>query len=459
MPIDTILTEGSLDNNLPLDEIKSKVQAEADLIVTAMLLGFIATRHYQNQICRFDFESPSEKKRAIQKQLDSHQKEELTRELFEKRRREGSVLTWDSTHQTLATQDVQKLEADYLEQLREVQDFEVALDTLSAVLDKFEPGMGASLKDGQSPDGKEGALITGKKGGEMATPENRATPVRMSKLRMLRNAKKEIGQIYQGRGAYTGLVEDPIQENTNVYPTMRVKVEGLWPGLPNAEYWGLIQAKDKDKRLFNLMDNPKLGMGPIHLQVDESAKETKVGYVHGMCTAIHDCVKSGPWTTPYEMATGQVTTKMASCFPCTTYMYSAGFPPSSIHLGRGESWVPPRDGRRLEKNANNETNCDHTICNNLSLRWHRDVHKQLTLGVKVLQASPHNLSATHRPLLTVLDNKLTPMDDDAINNRGGDLFLSALTMHDNEVNKIKRTLEPAFEDQYLLTNYITDNGL
>ena len=75
---------------------------------------------------------------------------------------------------------------------------------------------------------------------------------------------------------------------------------------------------------------------------------TQVGHIHGMCSAIVQSSEQGPWCTPYEMATGTQTTKMASCFPCSTYMYSTGYTPTSTHLGRGESWVPPQSGSRLE---------------------------------------------------------------------------------------------------------------
>jgi len=59
-----------------------------------------------------------------------------------------------------------------------------------------------------------------------------------------------------------------------------------------------------------------------------------------MIQAIYDSARTGPWCTPYEIAVGTETTKLASCFTCTLFMYANGYPPSAIHLGQGASWVP-----------------------------------------------------------------------------------------------------------------------
>ena len=60
-------------------------------------------------------------------------------------------------------------------------------------------------------------------------------------------------------------------------------------------------------------------------------------YTHGMIQAIYKAYGLGPSCTPYEIAVGDQTKKMASCLPCTFFMVATGYPPNSIHLGRGES--------------------------------------------------------------------------------------------------------------------------
>ena len=52
-----------------------------------------------------------------------------------------------------------------------------------------------------------------------------------------------------------------------------------------------------------------------------------------MVQAIYKAYAVGPSCTPDEIAVGNVTRKMASCIPCTLFMYSLGYPPTSIHLG------------------------------------------------------------------------------------------------------------------------------
>jgi hypothetical protein len=64
-----------------------------------------------------------------------------------------------------------------------------------------------------------------------------------------------------------------------------------------------------------------------------------------MIQAIYESAWTGPWCTPYEIAVGTETTKLASCFTCTLFMYANGYPPSAIHLGQGASWVPWYDVR------------------------------------------------------------------------------------------------------------------
>lgn len=400
------------------DEI---IQVESDTIVVAVIIGFVLTRFYQNQPCQFDIEHPTDKK------INSAEKQ-----------------------------------AEYLS---EWQDFLNVLNALAEVIDRFEPGCGEWLRDGQSATGDEGALITGKAGGATSEPKSRATPNSYSKMAMINNAMSKRTTVYQGRGAYTGLVENPISANTNLYPTMRVSAnttERPWPGKDD-NYWGLISPENNPK--VNLSTNPAEGMGPLPTGTEKSVK---IGYVHGMCTAISHCVDEGPWATPYEMTTGSSTTKLASCFPCTTFMYSSGYPPSSIHLGRGESWLPPRAGNRLEVNAARgnqlETHCDSAICSNLSKRWHREIYQQLSLGARVLmhERVEELIGAYDVLAAKILSSELklygkssqTPAPQFDVETQGGSLFLSALSVHDSEVNRLKRCLQPAYATYNFATNYV-----
>ncbi len=135
------------------------------------------------------------------------------------------------------------------------------------------------------------------------------------------------------------------------------------------------------------------------------------------------------------MAVGSDTSQMASCFPCTTYMYAAGFPPSSVHLGRGESWLP------LPENQGEPYD---DIARSLNARWHADCWHYLEQGWYLLDkfAKGHArrdslyVDDAHREALDALitTNMQRPLS------KGGNLLLDALTVHDSEWKRIKRTL-------------------
>jgi hypothetical protein len=69
--------------------------------------------------------------------------------------------------------------------------------------------------------------------------------------------------------------------------------------------------------------------------------EYVVGYCHGMIFAEHICfINAPPWGTAYEISMNRQTTKNASCLGCATFMFANDMPPSWMHLGGAESWVP-----------------------------------------------------------------------------------------------------------------------
>lgn len=51
----------------------------------------------------------------------------------------------------------------------------------------------------------------------------------------------------------------------------------------------------------------------------------------------------------FEIALGNNTTKVSSCFACSTYMEANGTPASSTHLGRGDNWGIPDENDKAYK--------------------------------------------------------------------------------------------------------------
>jgi hypothetical protein len=180
---------------------------------------------------------------------------------------------------------------------------------------------------------------------------------------------------YQGKGAYTGFVQGRETGQTGVFSTYRHVMppdQPRWipsapqafnltaippvppaPALPNQAYWGMLGTI----RMQDFVDPDPTKPGGLKQQgmyfqdTDPAYKAvltptTVLGYTHGMIQAIYDVAfhklidptnKAG---TPYEIAVGKSTAKLASCFPCSIFMEATNFPASSTHLGRGECWTP-----------------------------------------------------------------------------------------------------------------------
>ncbi|HEX8700580.1 MAG TPA: hypothetical protein VF815_17145 [Myxococcaceae bacterium] len=395
---------------------KHDPKVEADVILTSAILGFCVTRLKLGQPFSFDIEHPP-----------------------------ASVVSDPGKYQ---------------EFLEDWQKFLHVLSALASVLE-FNGLKADFLRDDQSRAWHPEARITGREGGAMIKPQERHKP--MLSPQAISLGKDEHAQPggYFGRGAYTGMIDDPVNHKTYRQPTKRIVVvdQDRWRPEMHKSYPGLIRGpKDKGAEFINLDKDLKKGMGPFNEQQEQdlSTKGGIVGYVHGMSWAMQECIKCGPWCTPYEQAVGSDTTKMASCFPCTTYMYAAGFPPSSIHLGRGESWCPLPE---------NQSSPYGEIAQSLNTRWHAQVFHYLELGRKCLEkfANAHrddsgialtmgrrntlkvkhvsvgpqlHVAKAHRDALDAMEYKLHTLGLA----KGGNLMLDALTVHESEWKRVYNTL-------------------
>lgn len=361
------------------DNSEAIYKVEADVIVTSTIVGFSATRILQNQPFSFDMESPAD---------------------------------WAGMPDT-----GKDSKAEFIEQ------WQMFLDALSSISEVIRGnGLDASkVKDAQSPDWEPGAIITGRAGGASSGGRHMSVKSVAARQSIEEEAYFPVG--YSGRGAYTGTIDDPCYDHTFRQPTKRRVITDRKRWNPGVPYWGLILGH-LGLASPNLDPDPKIGMGPFKPGWD--GQRGVVAYTHGMSWAMREAVRHGPWCTPYEIATGSGTTKMASCFPCTTYMYAAGFPPSSIHLGRGESWAPlPDDDGDDEYQA---------ISRSINARWNIDVHHYLELGARMMTG--RCATTAHERALGLLREALdrTPLLE------GGNLLLDAITVHDSDWKRIGRTL-------------------
>lgn len=434
-------------------------------------------------------EAEAEKEAEIftNEEIQSLKRNKFNEQLFIKYLSENEYKELDenSNHTTEETLKEILTYCEYIKEIDDQHNHLNILSTISHVMDCYEPGSGKIL-DGQSPLGKEGKLITGKKGGEGLAFKERHGRMRISKAQMLEDAFNKKYGIYRGRGAYTGMVDNPLKDNEEVYPTERVAYEVkkghyfikeagklLKRTLLNLKDidgedadkknipWGMISPSND--KFINVSIKKNKGMGPIICD----RKEIRVGYVHGMCTAIVKCKHLGPWATPYEMATGSATTKMASCFACTTYMYANGYPPSSIHLGRGESWVPPnKEYTRLEGKEDTKSK-DLDYSDNCLKEWQREIGNYVSLGLDCIKkAKAMNLiDSKHKELVKEIEEEIkkktgntkwTPMDE--VKNTEdqkvvSEFFLEALTVHKKDSDRIKEVFNPLYQKYLTLSKH------
>jgi hypothetical protein len=185
------------------------------------------------------------------------------------------------------------------------------------------------------------------------------------------------------------------------------------------------------------MGERELPGGMVQQKFDDTVR--LVGYTHGMIQAIYDAAATGPWCTPFEIAVGKNTTKMASCLYCTLYMYAAGYPPTAIHLGRGESWIPffPAD----PGSAGYSPVVDEVI-GSINTRWQVECAHHLLLGLEILSApvGTDMVAPTHRRRLPLLE---TYLDSRPRPSSAANLILDATTVHGHDVDRLLRTFGAA----------------
>ncbi len=244
------------------------------------------------------------------------------------------------------------------------------------------------------------------------------------------------------RGAYYGIIDHPTEVRM-VSTTRRLIKYADEGGRWNAgiEAHGLIEAQMKNYK------NPKTkgdawsygSMGALDTAFERrlskgdfpAADEGVVGYCHGMNWAImHTAILGGG--TAYEVAVGFETTKLASCFGCTTFMYANGAPPSYMHFGRAESWVPIPLNK--DDNPDYAADTEDTI-DALHSNWAGAVAGFLETGASLLQVCGSDAAyrSTARNLGQLLKKKPSSLAK-------ANLLLDAFTVHESDLKRVLRAI-------------------
>ena len=116
----------------------------------------------------------------------------------------------------------------------------------------------------------------------------------------------------------------------------------------------------------------------------------------------------------FEIALGNNTSKVSSCFPCCTFMTANGTPPTSTHLGRGDNWnIPPG-------------------CNDALRRaWEGNITAYYTKGKELLSGQPK------------IGDAVSALNANSATDKIPAVFLEALTFESKFTDKIKSALSIA----------------
>jgi hypothetical protein len=275
---------------------------------------------------------------------------------------------------------------------------------------------------------------------------------------------------YTGRGAYTGFVDNKntVGDTDPVGPRSTARFVAPAPGflepdphprwLPSLDSplwkvrkrrvegtyvpWGMIggekagiDSSGPGTGATNEADHVTRSMqnGGMVFNGDVSSNDIAT-YTHGMIQAIYKAYGLGPNCEPYEIAVGSVTKKMASCLPCTLFMSATEYPPTSIHLGRGESWAPLYQ----PYNPNGPTG-EHelAVIRDLNNAWYEKCLEWLEMGLEMLDDT--HITDDHKASRDAVRQYLSTNSKDKT--VAGILILDAVTVHDGEMERIGRTLK------------------
>ena len=262
--------------------------------------------------------------------------------------------------------------------------------------------------------------------------------------KLLKNDELMIQNMDKEFGAYYGIVD----AGDNTVPKVIGSVRRLIPYGSEGGRWsrgvlchGLI-GYDDPKRALTARQSPKqaTSIEPTPLISQWNGENEVCGYCHGMVWAVGQVRSDFPDDgRPFELAVGKNTHKLSSCFGCSTFLHANGYAPSSMHLGRSDSWVPLPEGGDAPAPFGLDTrdvSKDAEVFAELNRVWARKVAGWMRRGVRLVTEAkagdyPPASVETGWRLAHVISERHEPR---AVAN----LFLDALTVHDKDLPRLKR---------------------
>ncbi|MDB9315597.1 hypothetical protein PN462_20965 [Spirulina sp. CS-785/01] len=408
-----------------------EIKDEADLIITTAILGFVADQLKRGERVQIDWEVTEKNRFDKEKQID-----------------------------------------------KEKQEYFQAIARLNTILGEL-----GYVSVGRTPDSEAHGIIIGLPSWLSELERNQARTYVVQRETGARSynipgvgvslcelvatsSEKYFGEGINQRGAYTGMLMSTDRSEVDsqiVEPTHRVYV-GKEPWKPTGDCpgWGTMGFQLEDGNNQNLPDDPKDKFGPVPESYNWRSDKYRIGYLHGMVIAIgHAQVRNNKLGetkrfVPVEVIAGTKTTKVASCFACATYMIASGFPPTSMHLGRSESWVPPAAGylktaemshRILSRESRERYRQNpRALVEDKVIQpqaefvrvWRENICEYIKLGCQILNSNTSDINSTMKTPLNRLNGVLTmsptPYD---LQDKVSDMYLDALTVHEKDWKRIK----------------------
>ncbi|XOV80986.1 MAG: hypothetical protein ACFHVJ_08550 [Aestuariibacter sp.] len=196
--------------------------------------------------------------------------------------------------------------------------------------------------------------------------------------------------------------------------------------------------------------------GAFKAMTDQEYDESKGLFksYHGMIRALKLVPNpSAADTTYFEISAGEDTSKVASCFPCGTYMLAADRPATAVHLGRGDNWNIPDYRVNVTINKHESTTLKTLMTSDRDTCWAFDITLYYLLGLANLKR--HGLFDT-LPFYETADKvnsmlSKTKSGKNFVRKLSGEtvdllgdipaIFLEALTFEKSFTNRISSTLK------------------
>ncbi len=170
---------------------------------------------------------------------------------------------------------------------------------------------------------------------------------------------------------------------------------------------------------------------PLAAELERPTGSDLFASVHGMTQSIiHYYGNGDPNKVNIELALSKDTCKVASCIPCSLFMWSNGTPATATHFGRGDNWnFPPKAfaQMRMCPNSKDLTPLSGYPC---VQGWMQHVWSAYDAGRACFAGKPGSwISEDLGFALRLEDDKIPQM------------FLEALTFESSFLSKMLHTLE------------------